>query len=171
MSIGNLHRWILQLPRPIYLVVRFLYRVRSWAHAACRSGYAGWSSTASANVSAWPACCRPSHRLHCQGEHLIPEGMDPVPQDAKGIEHFFLYDNTGVQACPPKRLTRTVPTAWYMSRVSKYGVPYDEIVRLSDVEIQEILNEIQIERYPTSRSSDGSREMMMAVSCTRRTRR
>ena len=60
----------------------------------------------------------------------------------KGVDHFFLYDNTGV-----RRSSATVERSPHsvVGRVSKYGVPYDEIVRLSDSGIQHTLEEIQHE--------------------------
>ena len=60
----------------------------------------------------------------------------------KGIEHFFLYDNTGSRRAAP--VDENNPHLLH-ERVNKYGVPYHEIVCLSDTEIQEILNEIQLE--------------------------
>ena len=140
MSIGNLHRWVLQLPRPIYLVVRFLYR----------------SGRGLTQLPFW--ICRlveyrvgkRSHDLPVVGLHTVFIAKENILflkewilyHRMKGIEHFFLYDNTGVS-----RSSKTVESSPHsvVGRVSKYGVPYDEIVRLSDVAIQEILNTIQRE--------------------------
>ena len=60
----------------------------------------------------------------------------------KGITHFFLYDNTGVT-----RSSRHVERSPHsvVGRVSKYAVPYGELVTLSDSEIRRILDEIQRE--------------------------
>ena len=60
----------------------------------------------------------------------------------KGITHFFLYDNTGVtrSSLHVERSPHSV-----VGRVSKYAVPYDEIVSLPDAEIQRVLDEIQRE--------------------------
>ena len=60
----------------------------------------------------------------------------------KGVTHFFLYDNTGVTRSSPtvERSPHSV-----VGRVSKYAVPYDEMVMLSDAEIRCILDDIQSE--------------------------
>ena len=60
----------------------------------------------------------------------------------KGIDHFFLYDNTG-STCSSQSVESSPHTVH--GRVSKYGVPYDELVRLSPEEVQYILDEIERE--------------------------
>ena len=140
MSIGNPHRWVLQLPRPIYLVVRFLYRV-------------GRELT---RLPFW-VCRLVEYRLSKRPAGLPVVGLHTVfiakenilflkewilYHQLKGIDHFFLYDNTGATRSSP-----TVESSPHTvhGRVTKYGVPYDELVRLSSKEVQHILDEIELE--------------------------
>ena len=60
----------------------------------------------------------------------------------KGIDHFFLYDNTGSTPSSP---TVEASPHTVNGRVSKYDVPYDDLVCLSESEISDVLHEIQQE--------------------------
>ena len=58
-----------------------------------------------------------------------------------GVEDFFLYDNSGSYGYdrgPARPLFEP-------SRMNKYGIPYDDIVSLSDVEIADVLDHIRRE--------------------------
>ena len=57
-----------------------------------------------------------------------------------GVEHFFLYDNSG-------ELRILARTPWRplfeRNRMNKYGIPYDDIVALSEAEIADVLDHIR----------------------------
>ena len=56
----------------------------------------------------------------------------------KGIEYFFLYDNTGSYGMDKN-------THFERMRVNGHGIPYGDIVRLSDAEVTDILDHIHHE--------------------------
>ena len=58
-----------------------------------------------------------------------------------GIDHFFLYDNSGSYGYdrgPARPL-------FERNRKNKYGIPYDNVVALSDAEVVDILDRIRVE--------------------------
>ena len=56
-----------------------------------------------------------------------------------GVEHFFLYDNSGGGGD-----VKGVPTPLFeRDRKSNYGIPYDDIVALSEAEVADVLDHIQ----------------------------
>ena len=59
----------------------------------------------------------------------------------KGVTYFFLYDNTGVTQSVHTRDSEIT----ILGQVSKEGVPYGDLVTLSDSEIQDVLDDIQRE--------------------------
>ena len=140
MSIGNPHRWVIQLPRPLYPVVRFLYRAGRELTRLPFWVYRLVEYRLSKRPPGLPVVGL--HTVFIAKENILFLKEWILYHRAKGIEHFFLYDNTGSRRAAP--VDENNPHLLH-ERVNKYGVPYDEIVRLSDAEIQEILNEIQIE--------------------------
>ena len=56
----------------------------------------------------------------------------------KGIEHFFLYDNTGSHGLDKN-------SHFQRMKVNGHGIPYGDIVKLSDAEVTNILEHIQRE--------------------------
>ena len=136
----DLRRKVSQLPGPLYRVVRFFYRTGRgftrlpfWIYRLIE--YRVGERPADLPVVG-------VHTVFLAKENILFLKEWILYHRLKGIDHFFLYDNTGA--------TRSLPSDEsnpYIvhGRVTKYGVPYDELVRLSDAEIQEILNEIQIE--------------------------
>ena len=58
-----------------------------------------------------------------------------------GIEHFFLYDNSGGDGY----FEGAKIPLFERDRNTKYGIPYDDIVALTDAEIADVLAEIQLE--------------------------
>ena len=58
-----------------------------------------------------------------------------------GVEHFFLYDNSGGGG-----YVKGVPTPLFeRDRKSNYGIPYDDIVALSEAEVADVLDHIRRE--------------------------
>ncbi len=58
-----------------------------------------------------------------------------------GVDHFFLYDNSGGDG-----YVKGVSTPLFArDRKSKYGIPYDDIVALSEAEIADVLDHIRRE--------------------------
>lgn len=58
-----------------------------------------------------------------------------------GIEHFFLYDNSGGDGIRPG----VVKPHFERDRKNKYGIRYDDVVSLSDAEVSEVLDHIRLE--------------------------
>ena len=58
-----------------------------------------------------------------------------------GVEHFFLYDNSGGDGYS----RGAVPPLFERDKNSKYGIPYDEIVALTDAEIADVLDQIRLD--------------------------
>ncbi len=58
-----------------------------------------------------------------------------------GVEHFFLYDNSGSYGYD-KGVSRLL---FAPNRKNKYGIPYDDIVALSDDKIADVLDHIRRE--------------------------
>ena len=58
-----------------------------------------------------------------------------------GVEHFFLYDNSGSYGYGED----PVRPLFQPNRTNKYGIPYGDVVSLSDAEIAEVLEHIRRE--------------------------
>ena len=61
----------------------------------------------------------------------------------KGIEHFWLYDNTGVTV--DDKYWPVDRSLFTHGVTNKYEIPYDKIISLSDTEIKTILDNLQTE--------------------------
>ena len=140
MIVSRLRNWVIQLPRPLYLVVRFWYRlgrelsrIPFWIYRLIKY-HVGNRSPVLPVVGL--------HTVFIAKENILFLKEWILYHRLKGIEHFFLYDNSGV----------TRSSAWVESsphtihgRVTKYGVPYDEVVLMSPEEVQDVLDEIERE--------------------------
>ena len=128
-----------ELPAPLRLLTRLAYRsVRGLI------SYPIW-------MFRWI-----SFRILGQGDHTLRVGIHTVfiPKENilflkewilyhkwKGVEHFFLYDNTGTEGYG-EGIRRP---HFERRKANKYGIPYADIVALSDAEIIDILDHIQHE--------------------------
>ncbi len=132
--------WVQRLPTPAYVVARRCYRA---IRETIRIGY--WIASLVAYRLTERSARRPVVGLHTvfiAKENILFLKEWILYHKLKGVTHFFLYDNTGV--------TRSSPTVEksphsVIGRVSKYAVPYDDIVRLADSETRRILDDIQRE--------------------------
>ena len=65
-----------------------------------------------------------------------------------GVEHFFLYDNSGgaYDNYGSDRYWKGAPKARFeRNRMNKYGIPYDDIVSLYDADVADVLDHIRLE--------------------------
>ena len=58
----------------------------------------------------------------------------------KGVTHFFLYDNTGSTRGSPYNLNNP---HLKLGTVNKYGIPYDDLVLMSQAEVDVVIARIQ----------------------------
>ena len=58
-----------------------------------------------------------------------------------GVEHFFLYDNSGGDGY----WKGAMKPLFVRDRKSKYGIPYDDIVALTDAETADVLDQIRLQ--------------------------
>ena len=132
--------WRKRLPLPAYVVARSCYNA---IREVIRTGY-----RIAGLLAYWlggPSARRPLvgiHTVFIAKENILFLKEWILYHKLKGVAHFFLYDNTGVTRSSywAERSPHNVN-----GRVSKYGVPYDELVNLSDAEIRRILDDIQRE--------------------------
>ena len=140
MSVVKLRRCVHLLPKPIftivrgsYRVIRELFRLPVWI---CRLiEYQVRRRTSDPPVVG-------VHTVFIAKENVLFLKEWILYHKLKGIDYFFLYDNSGSRRAAPvdENNPHLLP-----ERVNKYAVPYDDLVRLSDAEIQQILTEIQRE--------------------------
>ena len=140
VTVDDLRRWLLQLPRPVYLVVRFFYRAGRGLTRLPFWIYRLIEYRVGKRTPALPVVG--VHTVFLAKENILFLKEWILYHRLKGIDHFFLYDNTGATRSSP-----TVESSPHTvhGRVTKYGVPYDELVRLSSKQVQHILDEIQRE--------------------------
>ena len=140
MIVSRLRTWVIQLPRPLFLVVRFWYRlgrelsrIPVWIYRLIKY-HVGDRSPDLPVVGL--------HTVFIAKENILFLKEWILYHRLKGIEHFFLYDNSGVTRS--SALVESSPHTIH-GRVTKYGVPYDEIVRMSPEDVQDVLDEIERE--------------------------
>ncbi len=137
---GNLRQWAQRLPRPAYVVARSCYwvmrRVIRTHYWACRLA-AYWLGRRNRRGRLLVGL----HTVFIAKENILFLKEWILYHRLKGVTHFFLYDNTGVTR--PQHHGKSPYTI--AGQVSKYAIPYGEIVNLSDSEVRRILDDIQRE--------------------------
>ena len=140
MGAGGLRHFAESLPRPVFVVGWALYRA---AREVLRTPV--WLFRMLGHHIGRPAPELPTvgfHTVFIAKENVLFLKEWIMYHRLKGVEHFFLYDNTGATRSSP--MVENSPHTVH-GKVSKYGVPYDEIVRLTSEEVQDILDEIERE--------------------------
>ena len=135
MIIESLARWTSRIPEPIRALVRPFYRC-----ARELAGYPFWilrwlqyrmtkRSDAAPRIGV--------HTVFIAKENILFLKEWILYHKWKGIDSFFLYDNSGGGGAGENYFQRL--------RKNKYAIPYDDLVTLSDAEITEILDHVQRE--------------------------
>ena len=139
MIVSRLRNWVIQFPRPLYVVVRFWYRlgrelgrIPFWLYRLVKFHLDRRSS-------GLPVVGMQTVFIAKENILFLKEWI--LYHRLKGITHFFLYDNTGSTRSD---FDVDNPHIRY-GQVSKYGIPYDDIVCMSPQDVQDVLDEIERE--------------------------
>ena len=140
MKNSVLKAFIRKLPRPLFQVIRLAYGATS-----ALSEYVVWlyrlaKYRLSRKTNATPKIG--IHTVLIAKENILFLKEWIHYHKLKGVEYFFLYDNSGVtqKSQDEERIRDLLP-----SKVNKYSIPYDDIVTLSPTDISKILDEISDE--------------------------
>lgn len=128
-----------RMPDPVFIAARAAYRtIRGLFHSLF------WICLLPVRKLASRGTGLPSvgiMTVFLPGENLLFLEEWVVYHHLKGVDHFFLYDNTGS--------TRRAANIDFLNpylrygEVNKYGVPYDEIAVLSEEESEEVISRIR----------------------------
>ena len=135
MMIESLARWVSRIPGPIRVLILPLYR-----HIRELAGYPFWILRRLQYRIAKRDDATPRigvHTVFIAKENILFLKEWILYHKWKGIDSFFLYDNSGGAGAGEKYVKRM--------RRNKYAIPYHDIVTLSDAEITDILDHIQRE--------------------------
>ena len=129
-----------RMPGPVFTAIRAGYRT---LRSVCRLPFWAWRLIAFQLAGrSRPLPVVGVHTVFLPGENVLFLEEWVIYHHLKGITHFFLYDNTGSTRASDVDVDN--PYLRY-GQVSKYGVPYDETVLLSQTEVDEVISRIQSE--------------------------